>query len=278
MIVFALPNPFSQWPFTGAGFETRLFERPLGNDESPRAALQKLGGGEGDLFLFDLNLVPRLPGYDTRKDDHALPEAYAQYLASVRRHLMNFGRTDLAFGERPSKGRSICFMPTQQATSKWMTPTLVEIDAAVALSLFHEVRFESPPHTAAAARASMLVSAPRPGQMDDPLSPNPFANPDRLELTHEIRRKLRDLVRQLSAINAEEHRFERNDLISLMRQTLVTLGENGEVPASGVRAIPQAGLDLSTRLEKAEKSIAHGKSLYKTAKELYEFIISLWPW
>jgi hypothetical protein len=58
---------------------------------------------------------------------------------------------------------------------------------------------------------------------------NPFADDDLMDIAHDIRRKLRDLVRELRAENAPELEFERRDLIGLMRQTLTILREDGDI-------------------------------------------------
>jgi hypothetical protein len=113
-------------------------------------------------------------------------------------------------------------------------------------------------------------------QSTSALSWNPFASPDLMNERQKIRQAMRDLMHQLKAENTQELEFQRQDLASLMRQMLTILGEDGDVPQKALRAVPEAGHELSLSLSNAEQISSRLSKLFENAASIYDRILSLW--
>jgi len=106
---------------------------------------------------------------------------------------------------------------------------------------------------------------------------NPYATADFLDRTHRVRRELRGLLVELKSWNETSGwEFEKRDLIALIQQTAIQLGESAlEPPPSIISDAPQRAKSLADRLRTMREVSESAKIVLKNISDIIAQIIDL---
>lgn len=272
MNIYAMPNRLTRWPSVNSGFNTSIFEDNydagygLTGVDFVKGILETKSVKDA-IVIVDFSIRTGKGGWKAPKSRDVL---YVCSFFERLTRLRGLKATSVAY-IRNSKD---FFMMFQEMEKMNGISLISELGISFDLTVFDK----APPmrvgdFVAPKGATGFTVNLNK----EKSLQPNPFHSNERIEQIHEVRRQLHTLCQDLSSVNDDSGwDFERADLVALLKQALVQIGDGNDIPPSAESSIQENAKALSERILRMEKLSTASRKIVESIDELLKFLLSFW--